>query len=82
MSSHKLRSAVSVDFSVMIFILFAHIFLLPSLELDSQNSAQCSAVELYICFSQLLAEGSVMTIRVATHLITGEDWLRCPLHYC
>ena len=62
--------------------LVCYIIPLPSLELDSQNSAQCLAVKLYISFRQLLAEGSMMTIRVVTNLITGEEWLRGSHHYC
>ena len=42
----------------------------PSLWLDSRSSAQCLAVDLSICFHQLLDEGYMEIIKVAINLIT------------
>lgn len=54
---------------------FGHIITPSSLQLDSDP-------EIYICFHQLLAEGSMTTIKVAVNLITGEEQFRHPLHDC
>ena len=49
--------------------------------LDSRISAQCLAMNLYICFHQVLDEGSMITIRVVINLITKEGQLRNLLGY-
>ncbi|KAL6058134.1 hypothetical protein STEG23_038279 [Scotinomys teguina] len=43
---------------------------------DSQSLAQCFAVDLCICFYQLLNDSSMMIIRVVTNLITREGQFR------
>ena len=67
MRSHKLRIAVSVVLPIMI--------LTPSCSynLFSHSLAQCLAPDLCVRFRPLLDEGSMMTIRVVTNLITVED---------
>ncbi|KAL6038514.1 hypothetical protein STEG23_000600 [Scotinomys teguina] len=48
------------------------------------SSSQCVAVDLCICFYQLLDEGSMMTIKVVINLITGKGQFRvenCLLHF-
>lgn len=49
--------------------IFAHIIALTSLGLVFRSSVYCLAVDLCICFYQLLDEGSMMTIKVVTNLI-------------
>ena len=80
-SFHKLRSAVSVGFPIMILTALAHIIPPSSLQLDSRSSAWCLPVDLYICGHHLLDEDSIVTIRVVADLISGEDQLS-SLHYC
>ena len=58
---------------------FAHI-IPPLLLLDFKSVLQCLAMDLCIRFHQLLDEGSVMTIRMVTNLITAEGQFRYPLH--
>ena len=53
----------------------AHIISPISPGLAPINLAQCSIVDLCICFNQLLDEGSMMTIEVVINLITGEGQL-------
>ena len=77
-SYHKLRSAVFVDFPIMPLIPFAHIILLPSLHMVSHSSAQSLTLDRCIILHQLLDDDSVMTIRVVTNLITGEDQYMGP----
>lgn len=48
---------------------FAHIIALLSLPLDSRSSAQCLTIDLCACLSQLLDEGSMLTIMVVLNLI-------------
>lgn len=55
-----LVSAVSVDYSIIIFNFLAHIFPDPSLWLDSQNLSWCLFEETCIKFHQLLHKGSMM----------------------
>lgn len=62
--------------------LFAYIIAPPSLRLDFGSSAQCPAVNLWICFHQLPDEGSMMTIKVVINPITGEGQFRHPFCYC
>ena len=55
---------------------FAHIITPSSLQLDSGNSAQCLAVDVCICFHQLLDEGFMMTARVFMGGLTlSEEWI-------
>ena len=56
---------------IMIMISRAHIIPPPSLQLDSQSSAWCLAVDTFICLRHLLDEDSMMAVRVVTNLITG-----------
>ncbi|KAL6090639.1 hypothetical protein STEG23_006837, partial [Scotinomys teguina] len=49
-----------------------HRIFLLSLQLDCWSSAWYLAVDLCICFHQLLEKGSVMTVRVFANLSTGE----------
>ncbi|KAL6055529.1 hypothetical protein STEG23_020511, partial [Scotinomys teguina] len=58
-------------FLIMILIPIIHRIPLLSLQLDSWSLAWYLAVDLCNCFYQLLDEGSKMTVRVFTDLITG-----------
>ena len=80
MSSLKFRSAVSMGFPIIILTISP-----PntcSLQLDFPISAQFLAVDLGICFHQVLDESFRMATRAATNLITGEGQFSHPLHYC
>ena len=66
----------------MTMISLAHTILPLSLQYVSQNMDQYLAVDLCICFHQLLDECFLMTIRIVTNMITGEGRFRQPLHYC
>ena len=46
------------------------------------NLAQSLAVDLCICFHQLLDDDSIMTIKVVINLITGEGQLWHLLQFC
>ena len=60
---------------------FAHIITRPFFGLVSGSSAQRLAVDLCICFHQLLGEGSKMTIKVVIDLLTEAGQLRLTLRY-
>lgn len=74
-SSHVLRSAVSVDSHVMTLtwehcmIPLAHTIPLPFVQENAWSSAECLAEDFYICFHQLLGSHQ---FRVVTNLITGD----------
>ena len=73
MSSHYLRSAVSVGIPIMVLTpFFAHFIVPPSLQLVLVVLAQYLSVELCICFHQFLDEGSMMKIKIVINLIAGE----------
>lgn len=60
----------------MTLITLGHPILPLSIQQDSLFSAQYSDVEFCFCFQQSLYEGSLMTIRVVTNLITGDGSFR------
>ena len=60
----------------------AHTIIPLFLQENFQSSVQSLAVDLCLCFHQLLDEGSLMTVRVVTNLITVDGQFRHPLHYC
>ncbi|KAK7835370.1 hypothetical protein U0070_017906 [Myodes glareolus] len=69
------RQAVSVGVPVMVLTpLF-----LPLFPLNLGTSVQCFAVDLCICFHQLLDEGSMMTIKVVINLTREQGLLKKEL---
>ena len=62
---------------------FAHIITHPSRSSTGlQELNPLVSVDFFICFHQLLNEISVMKIKIAINLITGEGQFRYLLHYC
>ena len=79
MSSYFLISTVAVCFPSLVTNTLC---ITPQfLQLDSFHSAQCLAVFVCFCFSQLLAKGSRMAYKVVINLIIWEGHLGQPLHY-
>lgn len=80
-SSHKLRSFVSLGLSITILTPFVCVTPHPPPQLDSWMLAQYLAVNFCKCFQQLLDGGSVKTVREVTNLIIAEDQFRHLLQY-
>ena len=62
--------------------LFAHILTHPTLQLDFESSVQCSTVGHYLCFHQLLGEGSMVIFKMFMSLTTEQGQFEHPLLYC